>query len=147
MMKQFYLSIVFYSKFCFCSFIAVASSSNTCEIDSDFEYVNYSDTDPSNDIKPIINHNTNTDTNVKKNTISLGKKWYGASSNRDSTVILQKRAIGAVGKGTINLANTSISFAGHNDINTTRDALTRVRNLGSVVPAKCRFKNMNTGAF
>jgi hypothetical protein len=79
--------------------------------------------------------------------ISLGNKWYGSSSNRDSTAILQKKKMSAIGKGTFNLAGKSLSFAGHNDINTTHDALIRVRNLGCAVPNKCRFKNMNTGAF
>lgn len=89
----------------------------------------------------------NTDINAKKEPISLGKKWYGGSSTRDSTAILQKRAIGAVGKGTLNLNGKEMSFAGHNDVNTTRDALHRVRHLGCAVPAKCQFKNINTGAF
>ena len=79
--------------------------------------------------------------------INLGKKWYGSSSTRDSTAILQKRAISAVGKGSLNLAGNPMSFAGHNDINTTREALSRVRNIGCAVPTKCRFKNMDTGAF
>lgn len=78
---------------------------------------------------------------------NLGKKWYGSSSSRDSTAIIQKKAIHAVGKGSLNLARVPMSFAGHNDINTTREALVRVRNLGCAVPAKCRFKNINTGAF
>jgi len=86
-----------------------------------------------------------TDTNAKKD--SLVKKWYGNSSSRDSSAILQKRAIGAVGKGSLNLNGESMSFAGHNDVNTTREALHRVRHLGCAVPAKCRFKDMNTGAF
>jgi len=79
--------------------------------------------------------------------ISLGQKWYGSSSNRDSTAILQKKKISAIGNGTLNLDKKSLSFAGHNDVNTTRDAFIRVRNLGCAVPNKCRFKNMNTGAF
>jgi hypothetical protein len=79
--------------------------------------------------------------------INLGKKWYGSSSSRDSTAIIQKRAISAVGKGSLNLDRVPMSFAGHNDINTTREALVRVRNIGCAAPAKCRFKNMNTGAF
>ena len=79
--------------------------------------------------------------------ISLGKKWYGSSSTRDSSGIIQKKAIRAIGNGTLNLESKPMSFAGHNDINTTRDALIRVRNIGSAVPNKCRFKNMNTGAF
>jgi hypothetical protein len=53
----------------------------------------------------------------------------------------------AIGNGTLNLDKKPLSFAGHNDINTSRDALVRVRNLGCAVPNKCRFKNMNTGAF
>jgi hypothetical protein len=89
----------------------------------------------------------NTDISAKTDSISLGKKWYGSSSNRDSTTILQKRAITAVGKGTLNLERKPMSFAGHNDINTTREAKHRVRHLGCAVPSKCRFKNMNTGAF
>jgi hypothetical protein len=79
--------------------------------------------------------------------LKAGKQWYGGSANRDSSLVLKKRSITAVGKGSVNLAGTSLSFAGHNDINTTRDALTRVRNLGCAVPAKCRYKNMDTGAF
>ena len=79
--------------------------------------------------------------------IHVGKKWYGSSGNRDSTAILQKKNIGAVGKGTLNLDGKSMSFGGHNDINTSREALTRVRNLGCAAPAKCRFKNIDTGAF
>lgn len=79
--------------------------------------------------------------------LKAGKQWYGGSANRDSSAILKKRAIAAVGKGSVNLAGTSLSFAGHNNINTTREALTRVRNLGCAVPAKCRYKNMDTGAF
>jgi hypothetical protein len=79
--------------------------------------------------------------------ISLGKKWYGSSSNRDSTAILQKKNISAIGNGTLNLAGKPLSFAGHNDINTTREALIRVRNLGCSVPNKCKYKNIDTGAF
>jgi hypothetical protein len=78
---------------------------------------------------------------------SLEQKWYGSSSSRDSTAILQKKKINAIGNGTLNLDKKPFSFAGHNDINTSRDALVRVRNLGCAVPNKCRFKNMNTGAF
>lgn len=79
--------------------------------------------------------------------ITLGQKWYGSSGNRDSSAILQKKAIAAIGKGTLNLDSNPMSFAGHNDINTTRDALVRVRRLGCATPAKCRYKNMDTGAF
>jgi hypothetical protein len=79
--------------------------------------------------------------------ISLGKQWYGGSGNRDSSAILQKKVIRAIGNGTLNLDSKPMSFAGHNDINTTRDALIRVRHLGCAAPVKCRYKNMNTGAF
>ena len=79
--------------------------------------------------------------------ITLGKKWYGGSGNRDSSAILQKKSISAIGKGTLNLDSKPMSFAGHKDINTTREALVRVRRLGCAAPAKCRFKNIDTGAF
>ena len=84
---------------------------------------------------------------IKIEPISLGQKWYGGSSNRDSSAIIQKKAIAAIGNGSLNLDGKPMSFAGHNDINTTRDALVRVRRLGSAAPAKCRYKNMDTGAF
>ena len=84
---------------------------------------------------------------IKIEPITIGKKWYGSSSNRDSSSILQKKTIAAIGNGSLNLDSKPMSFAGHNDINTTRDALVRVRNLGCAAPAKCRYKNINTGAF
>ena len=84
---------------------------------------------------------------IKIEPITLGKKWYGGSGNRDSSAILQKKSIAAIGNGSLNLDSKPMSFAGHNDVNTTREALHRVRHLGCAVPAKCRFKDMNTGAF
>jgi hypothetical protein len=72
------------------------------------------------------------------------KKWYGSSNNRDSTRILQNKTMTEIGKGSLNLNKEPMSFAGHNDINTTNQALIRVRHLGSAAPAKKIYKNRET---
>jgi len=72
------------------------------------------------------------------------KKWYGSSNNRDSTRILQKKTMTEIGKGSLNLNKEPMSFAGHNDINTTNQALIRVRHLGCAAPAKKIYKSRET---
>ena len=64
------------------------------------------------------------------------KKWYGGSSVRDSTVVMEKRVKNEVGVGTLNADGNPISFKTVKDVNVTREALIRVRNIGSSVPAK-----------
>lgn len=59
-------------------------------------------------------------------------KWFG---NRDASQVITNRRNSAVGKGTI-IGTQPLSFTTNKDINTTRDALTRVRAGGSVAPAK-----------
>jgi hypothetical protein len=63
-------------------------------------------------------------------------KWFG---NRDASQIIANKRNKAVGQGTIQptLSGTQpLSFTTYKDINTTRDALTRVRGGGAVAPAK-----------
>lgn len=64
------------------------------------------------------------------------KKWYGGSSVRDSSVVLNKRIKNEVGVGTLNAGGNPTAFKTVKDVNVTREALVRVRNIGSCVPAK-----------
>ena len=67
------------------------------------------------------------------------KKWMPAS--RDASDIARRRRVVALGKGSINANPNVLSFTEHRDVNTTNDALRRVRAGGSVAPAK---KNAQT---
>jgi hypothetical protein len=62
-----------------------------------------------------------------------GKKWYG---NRDASQVTTNRRTNQVGVGSLNASNGYMGFTTHSDINTTRDALRRVRAGGAVAPAK-----------
>jgi len=64
------------------------------------------------------------------------KKWYGGSSVRDSTVVMERRIKNEVGVGTLNADGNPMSFKSGIEVNVTREALVRVRNIGSCVPAK-----------
>jgi len=64
------------------------------------------------------------------------KKWYGNSSVRDSTKVMEKKVRNEIGNGSLNASKGLFSFNETKDINTTMDALRRVRNIGSSVPAK-----------
>jgi hypothetical protein len=61
------------------------------------------------------------------------KKWYG---NRDSSSVIERRKNNAIGKGSINANNQTLSFTAHNEINSVNSALRRTRAGGSTVPAK-----------
>ena len=84
---------------------------------------------------------------IRSYTDSTSKQWYGNSSNRDSSSIMQRRVYEEIGNGTLNASKQPMSFTEQKVVNTTRDALRRVRNSGSAAPAKKIYKNMNTGAF
>ena len=62
-----------------------------------------------------------------------GKKWYG---NRDASQVTTNRRTNQVGVGSLNATNSPMGFTTNTDINTTKDALRRVRAGGSVAPAK-----------
>jgi hypothetical protein len=68
----------------------------------------------------------------KTNAITSHKKWMG---NRDASSVTAHRRVNQVGKGTINTV-VGMAFKTTHDTNTPRDALRRVRNSGSAVPAK-----------
>lgn len=84
---------------------------------------------------------------IRSYTDTTSKQWYGNSSNRDSSSIMQRRVYEEIGNGTLNVSKQPMSFTEQKVVNTTRDALRRVRNSGSAAPAKKIYKNMNTGAF
>ena len=77
-----------------------------------------------------------THTPISSNTEVAKKKWYGASSVRDSSLVMEKRVKNEVGVGTLNADGNPMSFKTVKDVNVTREALVRVRNIGSSVPAK-----------
>ena len=62
------------------------------------------------------------------------KKWYGNSSIRDSTRVIHTKVRNEIGNGSLNASKNDMSFTETKDINTNRDALRRVRNIGSCVP-------------
>ena len=77
------------------------------------------------------------------NTVLLHKKWFG---NKDASQVTANRRINEVGNGSLNANNKNMSFKNVVDNNTQRQALTRVRNSGSAVPAKKIYKYVNAPA-
>jgi hypothetical protein len=77
------------------------------------------------------------------------KKWYGNSSVRDSTKVMQKKVRNEIGNGTLNSSKSNMAFVDTNirGGNIRRNALTRVRNLGSSVPAKKTHNYNNAPIF
>lgn len=78
------------------------------------------------------------------------KKWYGNSSVRDSTKVMQKKVRNEIGNGTLNSSKSNMAFVETNiggGGNIRRNALTRVRNLGSSVPAKKTHNYNNAPIF
>ena len=67
-------------------------------------------------------------------TTNIQKKWYGGSSVRDASKVLQSRVQSEVGNGSLNASKGKMSFTTVKDVNTTRDALRRVRHIGPAVP-------------
>ena len=65
----------------------------------------------------------------------LQKKWYGGSTNRDSSDITKSRQYTEVGVASLNAAGGQLSFETKRD-NSRRDALARVRAGGATVPKK-----------
>jgi hypothetical protein len=63
------------------------------------------------------------------------KKWYGNSSTRDSSRVMEKKVRNEIGNGSLNASKSAMSFTETRDVNTRMDALRRVRHIGSTVPA------------
>lgn len=68
------------------------------------------------------------------------KKWSG---NRDASEVVRRQRVNSVGVGSLNAQNQPMCFETHTNINTTRDALRRVRAGGATVPKKVTHKLTN----
>lgn len=77
---------------------------------------------------------------VSNNTTNLKMKWF---RNRDASTVTQRQKYRTIGTGSLNYNGIATSFSQHNNINTTRDALTRVRAGGAIVPKKVQAKQTN----
>ena len=75
------------------------------------------------------------------------KKWYGGSSVRDSSVVIEKRVKNEVGVGSLNRLGEAMSFNTVTEGNVVREALVRVRHIGSCAPAKKIHKYANAPIF
>jgi hypothetical protein len=73
----------------------------------------------------------------------INKKWFG---NRDASQVTTNRRTTGIGKGSLNANNTPISFTTNND-NSVKDALSRVRGGGAIVPPKCNHATQLTSRF
>ena len=93
-----------------------------------------------------MNRRVYMDTEIQPSVLKK-KKWYGGSSVRDSSVVIEKRVKNQVGNGTLNRDGAPMSFTSVKDVNVTRDALIRVRNIGSCVPAKKTHNYANAPIF
>jgi hypothetical protein len=126
---------------------AMPLKDSTSDSDSTFEISRniYTRTLPTNVTNtPIIHTNyiwqarrniqqiTSVPTGVTSNYMN-GKKWYG---NRDASQVTTNRRTNQVAVGSLNASNSPIGFTTNTDINTTKDALRRVRAGGAVAPAK-----------
>jgi hypothetical protein len=73
-------------------------------------------------------------TSVSTLKTQVQKKWYGNSSVKDSTRVMHTKVKNEIGNGSLNSSKNDMSFTETKDINTNREALRRVRNIGSCVP-------------
>jgi|TARA_B110000093_G_scaffold19200_1_gene17501 hypothetical protein len=80
-------------------------------------------------------------TYVETEPIVQGKKWMGGS--RDASDVSRRKRTIAVGKGTNTENGTPLSFTTYKDVNTTNDAIRRVRSGGAVAPAKKNASKIN----
>lgn len=61
------------------------------------------------------------------------KKWFGT---RDSSDVVHRRKLNAVGKNSLNANSVAISFTNTNNANDSRQALGKIRSLGGGIPKK-----------
>ena len=73
------------------------------------------------------------------------KKWIGG--NRDASQIIKNRRVYSVGVGSLNSGKNPMSFTSSNEKNVVHEAKKRVRNGGSIVPAKVTHKYENAPIF
>lgn len=72
------------------------------------------------------------------------KKWFGTSTNRDSSRIIKDKKTSHIGVSSKVGVDNTISFTSHKDVNDSRQARSRTRSGGSVVPMKTRYRGMDS---
>jgi hypothetical protein len=67
------------------------------------------------------------------------KKWYGNSTNKTASRIVETNKRTEIGKSSLNLdsKSSSLCFTNNNDNNLINRATIRVRRMGSAAPPKC----------
>jgi hypothetical protein len=81
----------------------------------------------------IDTYKTDTDTTLSD---QLQKRWYGGTKNRDASRIIDQNRIHHIGNGSLNSNKQAFAFNNKNDKNSEREALVRVRHIGSAAPPK-----------
>ena len=74
-------------------------------------------------------------------TIAPEKKWM--PTVRDASDIARRRRVVSIGKGSINMNPSTLSYTTYRDVNVENDALRRVRAGGAVAPAKKNAQTMS----
>jgi hypothetical protein len=70
---------------------------------------------------------------ITTDTQKIQKKWLGS---RDSSDVIQRRKLNAVGKNSLNVNSNALSFTTTNNTNDARQALANARNSGGGIPKK-----------
>ena len=83
----------------------------------------------------LINHTANSQAST------IQKKWI--NGNRDASQIVQNRRVHSIGTGSLNAANTPISFMSNKQTTVVNEAIHRVRHSGGAAPQKKLYKHMD----
>jgi len=76
---------------------------------------------------------TKTTETITTDTQKAEKKWSGS---RDSSDVIQRRKLNAIGKNSLNINSNTFSFTNTNNTNDARQALAKTRKTGGGVPKK-----------
>jgi hypothetical protein len=71
--------------------------------------------------------------NITTDTQKIQKKWLGS---RDSSDVVQRRKLNAIGKNSLNIDSNAFSFTNTNNTNDARQALAKTRKSGGGIPKK-----------
>jgi len=63
----------------------------------------------------------------------MQKKWFG---NRDSSDVVQRRKLNAIGENSLNMNSNTLSFTNTDNTNDARQALAKTRKSGGGIPKK-----------
>jgi len=71
--------------------------------------------------------------NITTDSQKMQKKWLGS---HDSSDVVQRRKLNAIGKNSLNLNSNTSSFTNTNNTNDARQALAKTRKSGGGIPKK-----------